>query len=113
MLPSKFGDFAECLRPATRIAGFTLLEGPPLGHPVTAPLRSADSCGHGASARLAACAPEPLRDTYEQKKPARERSSGAIRAMLEAASGLPDLLKARREAMEARWKAAMAARMGR
>jgi len=31
--------------------------------------------------------------------------------MLEAARGLADLLKARREAMEARWRAAMAARM--
>jgi hypothetical protein len=31
--------------------------------------------------------------------------------MLEAAKGLPDLLKARWEANEARWKATMAARM--
>jgi hypothetical protein len=31
--------------------------------------------------------------------------------MLEAARGLPDLLKARREAMEARWRAAVAARV--
>jgi len=30
--------------------------------------------------------------------------------MVEAAKALPDLLKARREAMEARWKATMAAR---
>jgi hypothetical protein len=51
------------------------------------------------------------RDTNEQKKPARERSSGTIRAMLEAARGLPDLLKARRETLEARWRAAMAARV--
>jgi hypothetical protein len=50
------------------------------------------------------------RDTNEGKKPADERSSGALHAMLEAARGLPDLLKARREAMEARWKATMAAR---
>jgi hypothetical protein len=50
-------------------------------------------------------------DTNEQKKPARERSSGAIRAMLEAARGLPDLLKARRETLEARWRAAKAARV--
>jgi hypothetical protein len=51
------------------------------------------------------------RDTNEQKNPARERSSGALHAMLEAARGLPDLLKARREAMEARWKAAIETRM--
>jgi hypothetical protein len=44
-------------------------------------------------------------DTNESKKTARERSSGTIRAMLEATRGLPDLLKARREAMEARWRA--------
>jgi hypothetical protein len=44
-------------------------------------------------------------------KPAQERSGGTIRVMLEAARGLPDLLKARREAMEARWKAATAARI--
>jgi hypothetical protein len=50
-------------------------------------------------------------DTNEQKKPAPERSSGAIRAMLVAAAGLPDLLKARREAMEARWRGAAAVRM--
>jgi hypothetical protein len=31
--------------------------------------------------------------------------------MLEADRGLPDLLKARREAMEARWKGEMAVRM--
>jgi len=37
--------------------------------------------------------------------------SGAIHAMLEAARGLPDLLKARREAMEVRWRGKMAARM--
>jgi hypothetical protein len=49
-------------------------------------------------------------DTNEQKKAAQERSSGTIRAMLEAARGLPDLLKARREAMEARWRGEMAAR---
>ena len=50
-------------------------------------------------------------DTNDQKKPACERSGGAIRAMLEAARGLPDLLKARREAMEARWRGEIAARM--
>jgi hypothetical protein len=49
-------------------------------------------------------------DANDQKKAATERSGGAIRAMLEAARGLPDLLKARREAMEARWRAAMTAR---
>ena len=43
-------------------------------------------------------------------KTAQERSNGALGAMLEAAKALPDLLKARREAMEARWKAAMTAR---
>jgi hypothetical protein len=43
-------------------------------------------------------------------KTARERSSGAIRAIVEAARGLPDLLKARREALEARWRGEMAAR---
>jgi hypothetical protein len=31
--------------------------------------------------------------------------------MLEAARGLPGLLKARREALEARWKGELAARM--
>jgi hypothetical protein len=51
-------------------------------------------------------------DTNEQKKPARERSSGALHAMLEAARGLPDLLKARREAMEARWRGEVTARLG-
>ena len=50
------------------------------------------------------------RDTNERKKPAREQSNGTIRAMLETARALPDLLKARREALEARWKAAMTAR---
>ena len=50
------------------------------------------------------------RDTNEQKKPARERSSGTLHAMLEAARGLPDLLKARREVMEARWRGKMAVR---
>jgi hypothetical protein len=30
-------------------------------------------------------------------------ANGALQALLEAARGLPDLLKARREAMEARW----------
>jgi len=48
--------------------------------------------------------------TYEQKKAATTRASGTIRAMLEAARGLPDLLKARREVMEARWRDEMAAR---
>jgi hypothetical protein len=51
-------------------------------------------------------------DTNEQKKAATERSGGSIRAMLEAARALPDLLKARREAMEARWRGETAARMG-
>ena len=51
------------------------------------------------------------RDTYERKKEAGERSNGALGAMLEVARGLPDLLKARREALEARWKAAATARM--
>jgi len=46
------------------------------------------------------------RDTYERKKEAGERASGTLGAMLEAARGLPDLLAARREAMEARWRAA-------
>jgi hypothetical protein len=50
------------------------------------------------------------RDTNEGKKPAREGSRGAIAAMLEAARGLPDLLAARREAMEARWRGEIAAR---
>jgi len=45
------------------------------------------------------------RDTNEGKKAASERSSGTLGAMLEAARGLPDLLKARREALEARWRA--------
>ena len=52
------------------------------------------------------------RDTYERKKEAGERSNGALGAMLEAAKALPDLLKARREAMEARWRGALAARLG-
>ena len=52
------------------------------------------------------------RDTNEGKKPADERSSGALHAMLEAARALPDLLKARREAMEARWQGAAAVRSG-
>jgi hypothetical protein len=38
--------------------------------------------------------------------------SGTLHAIMEAARGLPDLLKARREAMEARWKATAVARMG-
>lgn len=41
----------------------------------------------------------------QQEKPASERSTGALAAILEAARGLPDLLKARREAMDARWRA--------
>jgi hypothetical protein len=45
------------------------------------------------------------RNTYERKKEAVERSSGILGAMLEAARGLPDLLKARRAAMEAHWRA--------
>jgi hypothetical protein len=51
-------------------------------------------------------------DTYERKKPARERSNGALGAMLEAAKVLPDLLKARREAMEARWQSEIVTRWG-
>jgi len=51
------------------------------------------------------------RDTNEQKKPARERSSSTLGAMLEAARALPDLLKARRQAMEARWRGEIAARV--
>ena len=50
------------------------------------------------------------RGTDEREKTARERSSGALKAMLEAARGLPDLLKARREAMEARWRGEMVVR---
>ena len=38
--------------------------------------------------------------------------SSSVGAMLETAKGLPDLLKARREAMEARWRVEMAARLG-
>ena len=49
-------------------------------------------------------------DTNEGKKPARERSGSTLAAIMEAARGLPDLLKARREAMEARWRGEMAAR---
>jgi hypothetical protein len=45
------------------------------------------------------------RDTYERKKEASGRFNGTVGAMLEAARGLPDLLKARRVAMEARWRA--------
>jgi hypothetical protein len=40
-------------------------------------------------------------DAHEGKKPASEQSGGTIRAMLETARGLPDLLKARRSAR--RW----------
>jgi hypothetical protein len=50
------------------------------------------------------------RDTNDPKKPAQERSSSAIRTMLEAARALPDLLKARREAMETRWQNEITAR---
>jgi hypothetical protein len=50
-------------------------------------------------------------DTDEGKKAAQGRSGGgALGAMLEAARGLPDLLRARREAMEARWRGEVAAR---
>jgi hypothetical protein len=45
------------------------------------------------------------RATYERKKEAPERSNGTLGAMLEAARELPDLLKARREAIETRWRA--------
>ena len=51
------------------------------------------------------------RDTYGRKKPAQGQSNGALHAMLEAARGLPDLLKARREALEARWRSEMATRI--
>ena len=44
-------------------------------------------------------------------KEAAERSSGALEAMLAAARALPDLLKARREAMEARWRGEATVRM--
>ena len=47
----------------------------------------------------------------DEKKPATERPSGALHVMLEAARGLPDLLKARREAMEARWRGEATVRM--
>ena len=59
-----------------------------------------------AAVRWAKCTGGQIgrRDTNAGKKEARERSSGALRAMLEAARGLPDLLKARREAMQARWR---------
>jgi len=43
--------------------------------------------------------------TQPVTKTASERSNGTIRAMLEATRGLPDLLKARREAMERQWRA--------
>jgi hypothetical protein len=46
--------------------------------------------------------------TQLREKPATKRSSGTLGAMLEAARGLPDLLKARREVLEARWKGEMA-----
>ena len=42
--------------------------------------------------------------TEESKKTAQERRGGGLATMLEAARGLPDLLKARREALEARWR---------
>jgi hypothetical protein len=38
------------------------------------------------------------------------RGTAPSTAMLEAARGLPDLLKARREALEARWRGEMVAR---
>jgi hypothetical protein len=65
------------------------------------------SCGcrqarfNGSGALTAKVAEEIPND---EKKPATERPSGALHVMLEAARGLPDLLKARREAMEARWR---------
>jgi hypothetical protein len=50
------------------------------------------------------------KDANGREKGAGGGSSGAIWAMLEAARGLPDLLKARREALEARWRGELAAR---
>jgi hypothetical protein len=49
----------------------------------------------------------------QQRRPDcyRGSSSGMLGALLEAARALPDLLKARREAMEARWRGETAARM--
>jgi hypothetical protein len=53
------------------------------------------------------------RDTNDQKKPARERSSGCPES---DAGGRPraagPVLKARRDALEARWRGEMAARWG-
>jgi DNA-binding transcriptional MocR family regulator len=46
------------------------------------------------------------------KKEAREGSKAALAAMLATAERLPDLLKARREVMEARWRGAIAAAAG-
>jgi hypothetical protein len=51
-------------------------------------------------------------DSNEEKKAATKLSSGTIWAILEATRGLPDLLAARKEAMEARLRSEMAARMG-
>jgi hypothetical protein len=45
-------------------------------------------------------------DIQPEKQGAQEGSRSALAAMLETARGLPDLLKARREAMEARWRRA-------
>lgn len=45
------------------------------------------------------------RVTQPKQQEASEGRSGGLKAMLEAAATLPDLLKARREAMEARWRA--------
>ena len=43
----------------------------------------------------------------QENKEAQESSKAALAAMMEAAKGLPDLLKARRDAMEARWRGLM------
>lgn len=60
----------------------------------------------------------PMPESGELEGQFRDYSGGEAvtgtsdRAMLATARSLPDLLKARREAMEARWRAAMTARSG-
>ena len=79
----------------------------------TGPMRSmlAQPGPHGPGNRGRATTGQAGRGvTQPITKTARERSSGALHAMLEAARALPDLLKARREALEARWRGEMAAR---
>jgi hypothetical protein len=49
-------------------------------------------------------------DIQARKQEAGEGSKSALAAMLETAKGLPDLLKARREALEARWRGLAEAR---